>query len=146
MPPPERAAAPAPPVENLNPEKQNPLLVPGSAPPSNTAVPKSSTAVPEPPSPQKASANYQAPRPLRQILPNTRLMPPGVLATAVKVEVILSVDETGHVTEAHLADGTKKVSSFVVSASIVAAKQWVFEPAMLNGKPVPSKHSVAFQF
>jgi hypothetical protein len=142
---PEIHAAPAPVIAKQNPEKpnlersgsekQNPLPVPSSAPSLNAAAPKA------PPTP-----NYRAPRPLRQVLPNTSLLSPGILAGAGRVEVILKVDATGHVTEAHIASGAKKVSPLIAGTSLLAAKQWVFEPATLNGRPVPSEHSVVFQF
>jgi outer membrane biosynthesis protein TonB len=63
-----------------------------------------------------------------------------------RVEVIVKVDETGHVVDARFANGTKKINPSVANASILAAKQWTFTPAALNGKPVPSEHSIVFQF
>jgi hypothetical protein len=34
----------------------------------------------------------------------------------------------------------------MVMAAETAAKKWVFEPARLGGRPVPSEHSIIFQF
>ena len=80
------------------------------------------------------------------MLPNTTMLAPGALAMAGRVEVIVKVDEKGHVTNARIANEAKRANPSLVSAAIFAAKQWVFEPAALNGKPVPSEHSIVFQF
>jgi hypothetical protein len=138
-PPVDTNPAPAPVIEKQKPEKQNPLPTPSSAPPLNTTVSKA-------PPTTSVLGTYHAPRPLRQVLPNTSLLPPGVLALAGRVEVIVKVDETGHVTEAHAVNGAKKVNPTLVGASLLAAKQWAFAPATINGRPVPSEHSVVFQF
>jgi TonB family protein len=65
---------------------------------------------------------------------------------AGRVEVIVKVNETGHVTDARLPDGAKKVNPSLAGAAILAAKQWTFEPATLSGRAVPSEHSIIFKF
>ena len=115
-------------------ERQNPV-----APPIHPPVP----AVESAPS---VTSSYRAPRPLRQVLPNIALLAPTVLSTAGRIEVIVKVDERGHVTEAHLANGARKINASLAGASILAARQWTFAPATLGGKAVPSQHSIVFQF
>jgi hypothetical protein len=133
-PPPEIHNVPSPIIK-----KQNPLSLPSSVPPVNTPAPAIQ--------PQRTvPGSYHAPRPLRQVLPNTTLLAQGVLAMAGRVEVIVKVNETGHVTDARLPDGAKKVNPSLAGAAILAAKQWTFEPATLSGRAVPSEHSIIFKF
>ncbi len=117
-------------------ERQTPLPAPDSALPA---------ALPTQPRPG-ISTIYRAPRPLRQVLPNVKQVAPGVIATAGRVEVIVKVNENGRVTEAHIVNGSGKINAGLAGASILAARQWIFEPATLSGKPVPSEHSIVFQF
>jgi len=134
---------PPPEIDIVSPpatEKQNLVLPPSSTPPINLPPPAVRPAQSVP------SSSYRAPHPLRQVLPNVALLAPTVAAAAGRVEVVVKVDERGRVTGAHLADGTKKINAGLAGASITAAKQWTFEPAMLNGKAVPSQHSIVFQF
>lgn len=148
-PPLEANVTPAPVTGKQNPEKQiqgkpsaekqKPLSASSSEPLPNTAALKTQP-------PQSAIVNYRPPRPLRQVVPNTSPLSPAILAGAGRVEVVLKVDATGHVTEAHIVNGAKKVNPLVAGVSVLAAKQWIFQPATLSGRPVPSEHSVVFQF
>jgi hypothetical protein len=154
---PETSQSTAPPETNNSPlpaatQKQISIPTPSLPPPPAVAMPtqpKPNTAVPNtavPTQPRPTTAAYHAPRPLRQVLPNIAQLAPGVMATAGRVEVIVKVNENGHVTEAHVVNGPRKISASLLGASVVAARQWVFEPATLGGKPVPSEHSIVFQF
>ena len=135
-PPPEIHADPSSIIE-----KQNPLSssTSNSVSPVNTPAPLLQ--------PQRSvPGSYHAPRPLRQVLPNTTFLTPSILAMTGRVEVIVKVNETGHVIDAHLPNGAKKINSNLAGVSILAAKQWIFEPATLSGRAVPSEHSIVFQF
>jgi Gram-negative bacterial TonB protein C-terminal len=89
---------------------------------------------------------YQPPRPVKQILPNLKALPAGMADATGDVKVLLKVNESGHVTDAQVVEDNKKVSSLVKAASIIAAKQWVFEPATLRGHNIASEHTILFQF
>jgi hypothetical protein len=70
-----------------------------------------------------------------------------MVASSPQVDVIVSVDQYGHVTQAQAEQhGGRKPSHAIVVAAQNAAKNWVFEPARLDGRPVPSEHSIIFQF
>ncbi|MBI5532149.1 MAG: TonB-dependent receptor [Deltaproteobacteria bacterium] len=60
-------------------------------------------------------------------------------------EAILAVlvDATGHVTSAQVVQSAGKVED---EAARVAALQWVFLPAVRDGRPVPSKVRLSFHF
>ncbi|MFL6447596.1 MAG: energy transducer TonB [Bryobacteraceae bacterium] len=89
---------------------------------------------------------YRPPHPLKQVLPKLSTLPPGVADSAGEVSVAVKVDETGHVVEARIMEGNKKVSSIVKAVSLSAAKQWVFQPASLHGQSIASEHTILFQF
>ncbi len=122
---------PAGPVQN----------VPAPQPESPAAQPALGT------SPANFSArDFVAPRPIRQVLPDTTLFPPVFLATSPQIEVTVKVDKNGRVTEAHAVGSRKKVKEALIGAAVVAAKQWSFEPAKLRGRAVASEHTIIFQF
>jgi TonB family protein len=83
---------------------------------------------------------------VKQVLPKLNTLPPGVADSAGEVRIIVSVDESGRVTDARLAEGSNKVGSMLGGAALNAARQWVFEPAALHGKNIPSNHTILFQF
>lgn len=91
------------------------------------------------------SGRYVAPRPTRQVLPDVSLLPQMLVTSAGEVNVIVTIDKTGHVTSARAEPG-KNVPRALVAAAEHAAQQWVFEPARLDGQPVLSEHSIIFQF
>lgn len=88
---------------------------------------------------------YVPPKPIRQVLPNISALLPSVFNGTHRVSVIVNVDNTGHVTQVR-ADPQDKTSTILIEAAEYAAKQWVFAPARLDGKPVPAEHSIVFQF
>jgi TonB family protein len=110
---------------------------------SPTATPRSTNAAtangPRP-------AQYVAPRPLKQVMPNainpTSLAFPG----PTEVEVEVRIDDQGRVTEARLLDSRPYNYEIFTNAALAAAKEWIFEPAKMYGKNVPSSHSIKFHF
>ena len=95
----------------------------------------------------KPLLTYRPPRPSKQVLPKLSALPAGIAAEAVgQLKIVVRVDESGHVVDARLIEGEKKVSSILANASLAAAKQWEFEPASLHGKNVASDHTILFQF
>lgn len=94
----------------------------------------------------KSISMLQPARALRQVMPDTRAFGPGLVYAAARVEVLVTVDKTGHVKSAHLVNGGRKVKQGLAGAALVAARQWLFEPAMLHGQPIESQHSIMFEF
>jgi len=74
------------------------------------------------------------------------MLPPGTAEPGGELKVSVRVDESGHVVDARLLEGQRKVSSILSAAALTAAKQWVFEPASLRGKNIASDHTILFQF
>jgi TonB family protein len=74
------------------------------------------------------------------------LLPKSLVLSAGQVSVLVMVDRTGHVTSAQVEPGKGLTPRSLTLAAERAAQQWVFEPARLDGQPVPSQHSIVFQF
>jgi outer membrane biosynthesis protein TonB len=74
------------------------------------------------------------------------LFEPSVLAKTRQIDIEVAIDDTGHVTGAHLVDSPEDVDSTVATAVVGVARQWIFYPAKVNGKNVPSKHVIVFRF
>jgi TonB family protein len=91
------------------------------------------------------SPGYIPPKPVHQVLPNTRSFFPGAVAAVPQVEVMVKVDASGKVTDA-LITGSKKLTGVVAASVLTASRQWLFQPATLRGKAVPSEHTIVFQF
>ncbi len=95
----------------------------------------------------KPLVSYRPPRPVKQVLPKLGALPAGISAETIgEVRVVVKVDKSGHVVDARLIEGNKKIGSIVANASLAAAKQWVFEPASLHGETIASDHTILFQF
>lgn len=122
----------------------------GSAPSTPASQLAASTAAPAPAktalTAQNALGRYTPPKPIRQVLPDISDLAPGVIDATPEVDVIVMVDATGHVTHAQVEKRGHKAPRAVVAAAENAARQWVFDPARLDGRTVPSEHSIVFQF
>jgi hypothetical protein len=160
------ASAPAatnPPVETKAPAAPPPQTetraVPGSASASPELIAQTPVHQPQPqiqqpvnrpevaPSPVAAPPprRVQPPVPLKQVTP---VLPSQLKAlirssTAVQVRMKISADGKVIAVEAPSASG---VMNHVTEAAKVAARQWTFQPAMLDGKRVQSEHVVSFRF
>lgn len=58
------------------------------------------------------------------------------------VEVSFTVDETGRVSRAEATSGPRSLRTFAEAA----VRQWVYEPAAINGVPVVSEATAQFRF
>jgi TonB family protein len=130
-------------------------LSPSDAPSSSEAdpaEPDSSAALPQDPviasfpAPQLAPqakrtpGAYTPPRVVQEMMPATR--PAGQFA---KIAVQVSVDTSGRVVSARAENGAAS-SEALAAIAISAARQWRFQPAALNGKPVPAEYTIVFVF
>jgi hypothetical protein len=92
------------------------------------------------------ASTYVPARPLKQVRPDTSTLDVSLIHTSTAVGVEVRIDDMGHVTEAHVVHGGSDESNLLTSAALVAAKQWIFRPATMNGKNVSSVHAIEFHF
>ncbi len=127
--------------------------IPSSSKPAALAPPR--TAPPQPndsASPAKPAIDtrpaptFVPPRPLKQVLPDLRSIPPGSIGGVAQLEVAVRVNKKGRVTEAYLVGDASKVAPHLARAALTAAKEWTFQPATIRGKNVPSDHTIVFEF
>jgi TonB family protein len=115
---------------------------PRSAPASSPQSSSTQTAA----APPDGSAPFIAPKPLLQVMPNTRALPQGLIGEVTRVEVEVHIDDAGRVTEAHALNQGAGSKAQLTSAALTAAKQWTFQPATLHGEKVESQHTIVFEF
>jgi hypothetical protein len=92
-----------------------------------------------------AAASYIPPRPLKWTAPNAKSLGLSKMAAASDVQIKVRIDDSGHVTAAHaLLDGSPHDEA-LTGAVTAAVKQWIFEPAKMHGKNVPSEETVVIR-
>jgi TonB family protein len=80
-------------------------------------------------------------------MPDTKLVGSTLIAqSGGKVEVQVTIDESGHVKNAWLVHSAGKANSLLANVAVTAARQWIFQPATLHGKPVTAEHLIVFDF
>lgn len=90
-------------------------------------------------------ASYVPPRPLKWTAPSAKSLGISRMSAATDVQVKVRIDDSGHVTAAHaLLDGPPHDEA-VTAAVTAAVKQWIFEPAKMQGKNVPSEETVVIR-
>lgn len=62
------------------------------------------------------------------------------------VQIEVSIDERGTVTNASIGAISGPFAYLFVDPALTAARRWQFEPAKRNGRPVPSKMTLKFEF
>ena len=65
---------------------------------------------------------------------------------AHEVEVLVTIDANGKVTQAKVEKITGVLSPLLTLAALAAARQWKFQPALVNGRRVPSQKTLKFDF
>jgi TonB family protein len=93
-----------------------------------------------------AKAAFVAPRPLLQVMPNTRSLSPGLITQVTRVEVEVRIDDAGHVASARVLNDVGAAKGALSGAAVSAARQWTFQPATLRGEKVESQHTIVFEF
>ncbi len=86
------------------------------------------------------------PKPLSQVMPNTRTLAPGTISQITRVEITVRIDSTGHVLSAHVVSENGSAKGALSAAALAAARQWTFQPATLQGEKVESEHTIVFEF
>jgi hypothetical protein len=117
------------------------------APPSRESA---SRDVPKSTAPAQASGQprgiqnfgYVPARPLKWATPDARSLGVSQIPQAIDIAVKIRIDDSGRVTSAHaLLDGSIHDQA-VLAAATAVVKQWMFEPAKLQGKNVASEDTV----
>ncbi len=110
-----------------------------AAPPQTAASPAIANA------PAPGTPLVTPPQPLRKVMPSIRNLGPQ-LFQPTEVNVLVSIDASGRVIEAHPVDNGKRINQALIGEAIKAAREWTFEPATDRGKPVPATHLITFRF
>jgi TonB family protein len=92
------------------------------------------------------SGAYVPPRPMKKVIPSGILVGPSVIYKVTQVQVQLSIDAQGRVTQAHVVQNANRVNALLAGTAVSAAKQWTFEPATIHGKRIPADHTIVFEF
>jgi TonB family protein len=119
------------------------------APPMGTTSGRTAGTLSSPPAGRtvaEISAGYIPPRPIRQVMPDVKLAGRTLTSEASRVAVQVSIDESGRVKDARLAQTANKANGLVANAAIAAARQWAFQPASLHGRAVAAEHVIVFEF
>jgi Gram-negative bacterial TonB protein C-terminal len=104
------------------------------APPASSAEPKPSATI---------TPSYVPPKPVRRT--NARLPVGTLIGNPVDVEVKVQIDAAGKVTKAAPVK-VNAINYALVNPAVHAAESWGFDPALENGRPVPSEMIVTFRF
>jgi TonB family protein len=122
-------AAPPPPQPTSPAVSPTPPPVPETKPASTNIAP----AIPQ--------SNYQPPRPTKQV---QAINVESRAGRDIQVAVLVSIDANGRVTK--VAPAARTADFNLMTAALKAAGFWEFEPARLNGKPVPAQMTLIFRF
>ena len=88
---------------------------------------------------------YVPPQPLLKPAPVFRKV--GALSySATDVDIVVHVDQDGHVSNARLASESGFISTPLASAALEAARHWTFEAARSHGNRVESDYKIVFRF
>jgi len=95
-----------------------------------------------PAAPQPAAPDvYTPPFVLEEMMPETTRF-----GQFEQVSVQVDIDPSGHVTAASATVNGIESRSAAAAVAVSAAKRWIFHPASLNGKAVPSEYTIVFSF
>ncbi len=94
----------------------------------------------------QALAAYLPARPLNRVLPNYNSPDATIIYTTADINVTVSIDQEGRVTDARVPNPPPNMNTALVGNAITAAKSWRFEPAKLHGRNIPSDHTITFRF
>jgi Gram-negative bacterial TonB protein C-terminal len=80
-------------------------------------------------------------------MPDTKVYGLSVIRAPVEIEVQVKISQNGTVIDAFVPTSRDSGSrSPLAFPAIAAAKQWIFEPARMHGKNIPSDFSIRFAF
>jgi hypothetical protein len=109
--------------------------------PSRPALVPVVTAAALPGSPPLSASAFVPPRPIEQTMPETT-----ILGQFVRISVKVGIDTAGRVISADAVQDGAPEDPLLAGIAVSAAKRWLFQPATLNGVPVPSDYTIVFAF
>jgi serine/threonine protein kinase len=150
QPKPEKQPAPTPaapssakPAEHSV-TQPSPRGVAASAPPTSPAPARPKTEAPaQPPTAMGASSGVVHGKVVKQFLPDASQKARATIRGKVRINVKVHVDESGRVTAA--AFEAPGPSQYFADRTLEAAKLWLFAPAKIDGRNVPSEWVLRFE-
>ncbi len=116
----------------------------------NLSLPKPSpkSAAPEPSksSDMKLAWNDALPTPVKEVLPNLKILGPSPADGVTPIKVSIRVDEHGRVTSVRAVGKDAKRNNLLATEAVNAASQWTFEPKKSHGKSVACDFIMVFRF
>ena len=122
-----------------------PAPPPSAAPPAPRPVAPALSRVPSVKPPVSSPDTFTRPKPKVQIPPRISPLMRATIGETSVVSVTVEVDKAGKVTVARLTNTTTS-NKALQNLAMDAAKRWEFEPATLNGRPVPSEVVLNFTY
>jgi hypothetical protein len=89
-----------------------------------------------------ANLGYVPPRPIKWAAPSAKSLGISRVSTPTDFEIKVRIDESGRVTAAHALLDRARHDEAVTAAVTGAVRQWIFEPAKMQGKNVASEQTV----
>ncbi len=89
--------------------------------------------------------NYVFPRPVKTVAPSLGYLNMRRARGTKDIQIEVDIDASGRVTAARPLETNESVR-WLVPALIGAAKKWTFQPAQMDGRSVPAKHTIVFHF
>jgi hypothetical protein len=94
----------------------------------------------------QSDITYSGPKATRKVMPILPSFVRAVMRDAVDVKLTVSIDSSGKVTGTSPVGTQTGMAAHLVAAATNAARAWMFEPARLNGRKVPSQCVLTFRF
>jgi hypothetical protein len=129
----EAAPLPAPPAAANN----------GTSPPDGPQTQENEAAKSTPVEPDQS---FLPPKAVKQVMPNTKAYGVSDVYSAAEIKIKVTIDASGTVKKAELISNGLRANGIYAAASLSAARQWVFKPAMLHGIAVPAEQTLVFRF
>lgn len=85
-------------------------------------------------------------RPLKQVTPTTRIFGSSMIFVPAEIGVRIRIDQNGRVATASAVNNGFKSNAFLTAQAIRAAQKWIFEPARIRDKSIPSDYTIVFNF
>ena len=115
------------------------------APPPMPSAPSALRPAASPGKPAPPPIAYQPPEAIRRVLPRYPARLQALITAPKMIEVRVTIDKTGKVTNAELIPSPETHQAFV-EPSLTAARAWWFQPARRGDEAIPSESILRFVF
>jgi len=137
-----RPEAPPPPKNRVQPELAQPPTTQAEPPATRDALAMSGNAG----SSRPAGSGFVGPRVIQQVNPSIPLDLRSKITSDVHIDVAVTIDVNGKVTDAKITSLQGGVARFISGQVLQAARLFQFRPAQENNKNVDSKMILTFRF